>query len=96
MIDREKVIELAQKAGARMVYVWGNPNPTVEHMDILLYTKYLIEEALNGHDNQDGNHTGTEERTDSKVVEGGSGPDPDVRRRRKGTEKAEEGISSGN
>ena len=46
MINAEKVIQLALKAGARMVYVWGEP-PKVENMDIMEYTKFLIEEALN-------------------------------------------------
>lgn len=46
MIDRDKVIELAKKSGATMVFTWSEP-PKVDGMDIMLFTKLFIEEVLN-------------------------------------------------
>lgn len=46
MIDADKVVQLALKSGARMVYVWAEPT-RVENMDIMLYTKLLLEEIKN-------------------------------------------------
>lgn len=92
MINAEKVIALAQQAGARMVYIWGQP-PKVEDMDIMLYTKLLIQEALNEHNDNSNIVRGTGPDNSAEVearpdIDSIRPVDGDIQLGRKGRKKA--------
>lgn len=91
MIDADKVVQLALKSGARMVYVWAEPT-RVENMNIMLYTKLLLEEIKNEVDSSADPRGGLGRDSDTAPATGlppveGQDATPDVQLQRKGRKK---------
>lgn len=90
----ERIIELAKKAGATMVFTWSEPTK-VDNMNIMQFTNLLIEEVLNeGQDilRDSGSDSGEKSTGADPVPDAGTGagiPDrPNVQLRQTRKQKA--------